>query len=341
VQSLDYNFLKMPLITPDDFSETYSKLKQRGLVFILSKFNLRARSRTMSAFNEWDIEGSNWWMIPEVQQRWNEKISGNRNINISSYISYKYLIGSGKIVSVGCGSCTQELLLAAACPHWTITCIDIAENLITEAKGIAIQQGLTNIEFKVADVVNEPLPVNEYDAVFFHSSLHHFYQVYHFLKNNIKPSLKTNGLIFIFEMTGSNRLQFPKHQLKEINRLLLMIPKAWRKRYKTNRLKKRVTGPGLLRMMLADPSECADSSSILPSLHSLFTIVEEKPIGENLMMLLLKDIAHHFIEEVKEKKELLYEFFRQEDEYLKTNPPDFVFGVYRKEKGLDGNPAPL
>jgi len=54
----------MRYITQDDFIETFSKLKQRGLGFLLSKFSLNESKRTISAFNEWDIEGSNWWMIP-------------------------------------------------------------------------------------------------------------------------------------------------------------------------------------------------------------------------------------------------------------------------------------
>lgn len=320
----------MPLITSDDFSETWSKLKQRGTGFILSKFRLNGKKRTISAFNEWDIEGSNWWMIPAVQERWNEKITGSINTDISTYLAEKYLKGNGKILSVGCGSCTQELKLAALCTKWTVTCVDIAENLITEAKKIANDKGLMNMTFTVMDVTKETIPFNEYDAVFFHSSLHHFSKVYNFLKDKIRPALKKGGLVFIFEFTGANRLQYPPHQLKEINRLLLMIPETWRKRYKTNRLKNKVTGPGILRMFIADPSECADSAAILPALHSLFDIVEEKPVGDNLMMLLLKDIAHNFKGELKEKKDLLEYFFKEEDNYLEKNPADFVFGVYRK-----------
>lgn len=81
----------MRYITQDDFIETFSKLKQRGLGFLLSKFSLNESKRTISAFNEWDIEGSNWWMIPAVQQRWNFLITGSAQLTYEQYLAQKYL----------------------------------------------------------------------------------------------------------------------------------------------------------------------------------------------------------------------------------------------------------
>jgi len=47
--------------------------------------------------------------------------------------------------------------------------------------------------------------------------------------------------------------------------------------------------------MVTDPSECVDSSRILPTLQEEFSPVYEASYGGELLMFVLKDIAHHFI----------------------------------------------
>ena len=64
------------LITLDDFIETYTKLKQRGLGFITSKFNTNELERSKTAFNHLEIQSANWWIIPKVKERWNYIITG-------------------------------------------------------------------------------------------------------------------------------------------------------------------------------------------------------------------------------------------------------------------------
>ncbi len=204
----------MAYLTSDDFRETYSKLKQRGLSFLLSKINVSGERRTLSAFNEKNIEGSNWWMIPAVQERWNKKITGSNIKNYEYYISEKYLLpkGKGRLLSVGCGSCSHELEIAKLCSNWEITCIDIAPNLLDEAKISAKKEQLLNIKFIRKNVLKEEFISDPFDVILFHSSLHHFQKVESFLKNKIYPKLKQNGLLIIHEYVGPNRLQFPKNK---------------------------------------------------------------------------------------------------------------------------------
>jgi SAM-dependent methyltransferase len=334
----------MRYITHDDFIETFSKLKQRGLRFLLSKFSFNQSKRTISAFNEWDIEGSNWWQIPAVQQRWNFLITASPYLSYEQYLADNYFLNkqSGTLLSIGSGSCSHEMELARLCKHWQFHCTDIAGDLLTAAKSLAQQEGIDNIFFYETDVTKQPLPGNAFDIVFFHSSLHHIPHVHQFLSNRILPLLNDEGLIIVNEYAGADRLQYPSQQLKAINGLLKMIPASKRIRYKRKAVKNKVTGPGLWRMILADPSECVDSSSILPALHQLMDTIEEKPMGGNLLMLLFKDIAHHFTGEDAETKALLDVLFKAEDTYLLKNQSDFMFGVYKKnKKGLDRNPAPL
>ena len=69
----------------------------------------------------------------------------------------------------------------------------------------------------------------------------------------------------------------------------------------------------------------------MPSLHNYFNPLIEKYYGGNILMNVLKDISHHFVETNKEKEKILNNLFEFEDDYLKSNKSDFVFGVYQKK----------
>jgi hypothetical protein len=84
-------------------------------------------------------------------------------------------------------------------------------------------------------------------------------------------------------------------------------------------------------MILADPSECIDSANILPSLHKYFNPLVEKGFGGDILMHVLKDISHHFVETNEEKEKILNALFEFEDHYLKSNKSDFIFGIYQKK----------
>lgn len=84
-------------------------------------------------------------------------------------------------------------------------------------------------------------------------------------------------------------------------------------------------------MLLVDPSEAVDSEAIIPSLHEHFKVIEEKKVGWNLLMILLKDIAHNFISDDKEVQSILHTLFEAEDRFIEeTGTSDAIFGVYQK-----------
>lgn len=322
----------MPLITSDDIIETYSKLQQRGANFIFSKFNLNGRSRTLSAFDDHNIEASNWWNIPAIKERWNEKISGDKKVSYENHVLNTYYTSDKdlKMLSIGAGICSHEFNFAKTSKFSQILCVDIAETLLVQAEQRARKENIKSIEFRVADVFQLDLQNHQFDIILFHMSLHHFKEIKTLL-SKVQQWLKPSGRLIINEYVGPNRLQFPKKQIHAINELLSHIPNKWRKRFKTDVLKKRVSGPGKIRMILADPSECVNSNSIVGLIHKQFGVVEEKKIGGNLLALGLKDIAHHFYILDEEKSKLLERIFTIEDEYLKEHESDYLFGIYSNE----------
>lgn len=324
----------MKLITLDDIFDTYPKLNQRGLSFITSKFNINQIERARTAFNHTSISSSNWWIIPAIRKRWNKLVTGSENIDFVDFTVANYLADKKniKMLSLGSGNCNSELKFATYSNFQEITCVDISNVLLNEAADIAKSKELGNIIFKVQDANTFKFPVNYFDVVYFRASLHHFKNIDNLVGIKIKNSLKSNGLLIIDEYVGPNRVQFPRHQIRAINLALSSIPKKFRRRFKLNLYKNKVYGSGLIRMKIADPSECIESEKILPSIHKNYLTVFEASYSGNILMTTLKDISHHFVETTPEKKEIIERLFEFEDNYLEKYSSDFVFGIYLKTK---------
>ena len=323
----------MRLITLDDIIDTYAKANQRGLKFIVSKFNLNEIDRAKTAFNHQTIQASNWWNIPTIKERWKLKVTGNKNLSFEDFTMLNFLNNEQelKMLSLGCGNCASELKFAEYKNFKEITCCDISEIPLHEASKVAKKKHLNNIVFEVQDANTFSFPENYFDVVYFRASLHHFKNIDTLVGKNLKHTLKTNGILIIDEYVGANRNLFPRQQIQAINQAIKLIPREYRKRFNLNFYKNKVTGPGLIRMKIADPSECVESEKILPSIHQNFKTIYEASYGGNILMMALKDIAHHFLELDEEKEKVLKNLFDFEDRYLETNVSDFVFGIYKIE----------
>ena len=324
----------MRLITIDDIIDTYTKLNQRGVSFITSKFNFNEVKRAKTAFNHTHIESSNWWIIPKIKERWNIKVTGDKNLDFIDFTVKTYLTNKQnlKLLSLGSGNCTSELKFASYNNFEEIICTDISEILLTKAEETARKRRLKNIKFIVHNTNTFSFPKNKFDIVYFRASLHHFKNIDKLVSELIKDTLKDNGLLIIDEYVRPNRLQFPKNQIKTINQAIKLIPKKYRKRFKLNLYKNKVSGSGVIRMKIADPSECIESDIILPTIHKNYKTVYEANYGGNILMTALKDIAHHFVELNEEKTQTLNKLFDFEDKYLTNNASDFVFGIYQSKK---------
>jgi ubiquinone/menaquinone biosynthesis C-methylase UbiE len=325
----------MRLLTYDDIFDLYYRLNLKGIRFLGSKLTTNKLGRTRSSFNNDEMQSSNWWNIPEIRNRWNEKITGNAHVHYSQYVYEKYLKNQKNIrlLSPGCGVCTNELRLASYPVFSEISCIDLAEKPLESARKIASEKGYSQFKFIAGDINEMVFSKNYYDLVLFNSSLHHFKNVENLLLKRISDTLKPDGLLLINEYVGPNRLQWSSAQLKTVNELLrTKFPVKYKKRYKSSFLKERVSGPGIIRMRTIDPSEAIDSESIIPALRKGFTTLEEKNPGGNLLMILLKDIAFHFADGDPEALSLLKDLMEIEDDFMKTEKPANIFGIYRKKQ---------
>lgn len=318
-------------ISKGDFIDLYYKIRQKGIDKLFSKIKLSSSSRIKSKWNEYG-HSSDFWIIPEIRERWNLKATGDPKLEYEDYFMNKYLKGKKdlRLLSVGCGSGLRERKFAKHPEFSFLEGTDIADKIVEEAMNEAKKQGFENIKYTAGDFLKLDFENESYDVILFNSSLHHFDNISKLLSEKVKPLLKPEGYLVIFEFVGPTRLQWTKAQLKRMNELLKTIPDRFKRRYQSNALKNHVYRPGLWRMQIIDPSEAIDSASIVPALHEQFKVVEEKKIGWDILHILLKDIAHNFLEKDEETKKVLEYLFNEEDKFIEENgSSDAIFGIYK------------
>ncbi|MFO7791312.1 MAG: class I SAM-dependent methyltransferase [Bacteroidales bacterium] len=319
-------------ISPGDFIDLFYKIRQKGLNVLYSKLHFKHQSRTRSKWNTAE-SSSDFWIIPRIRERWNEKCTGNPDQSYEDYLVSNYLSDAEnlRMLSVGSGTGAKERKFAKHPNFARIDGIDMAEKQIEKARRHASELKMHNIKYITGDFLKHDFPPDTYDLVLFNSSLHHFKDISSLLQNKVKPLLKKDGWLIIFEYVGPNRLQWKREQLELSNKLLKGLPEKYKLRLQSKSVKRHIYRPGMLRMLFVDPSEAVDSEAILPSVHKHFKTVEEKKLGWDITHLLLKDIAHNFLDDDKETRSLLKYIFDEEDKYLsKTGRSDAVFGIYKK-----------
>jgi ubiquinone/menaquinone biosynthesis C-methylase UbiE len=324
----------MAFISFSDFTDLWFKLRERGAGYAARKLVSDAESRIRSTWDDDNLPGSNWWQIDEVRKRWNKLITGNEHLIYPDYVAQTFLAGKYglKMLSIGCGTGQREVEFAKHVCFSAIDAFDIAPRAIDDARKTAQDKKLTNCNFFLGDVYKDEWPPQHYDVVLFHSSLHHFRDINGLLRK-VNAALKPGGLIIINEYVGANRFQFSPVRKKKVSEIYKgQVPVEFKKR-KSGPVKTDVYFPGLLRMIISDPSEAVESASILPVMNRHFRLIEQKNYGGNLLTFILKDIAHHF--NSPGSLPVLQNLFKIEDELMSLEKEsDFVFAVYEKASAV-------
>jgi 2-polyprenyl-3-methyl-5-hydroxy-6-metoxy-1,4-benzoquinol methylase len=175
--------------------------------------------------------GSSWWDAgPEICNRINRNISGNTECDYTTYTLSKYFndkLPLGHCLSLGCGDGELERSLAGQGAFHHCDAYDVSEGSIEMAKKLAKEQGFGNIRYSITDINNITLPLNFYDSVWIQGAFDHFESLEHVCEQ-IKHSLKPDGLLILNEYIGPSRFQFPSRQKEVTNLCLQLLPKRYR-----------------------------------------------------------------------------------------------------------------
>lgn len=295
-----------------------------------------ARKRTCAAWAHTQNPPIHAWEIPALRRRWNLMVSGDARIDHVEYISQRYLSGRNGLVafSPGCGSGGNEMRWAATGLFARIDAIDLSPSRIALARETAARKGLDGIlAFRVGDmktIVGEGI----YDLVIMEGALHHFSPMRPTLER-VRGLLKLGGLLVVNDFVGPSRFQWTAAQLRAANSFLALIPDDYRRRWPDGRVKKRIDAPGRLRMKLADPSEAAESSRILPLLKEMFTTLELKNKGGAIACLVFFEIAQHYVQADETADRILRLCFTTEDLLMDSGQiaSDYILGIFANPAG--------
>lgn len=317
-----------------DFIRVIEKIRQGETSKILRKFlPQKSKSKIEKAWEHNETPPRNWWDIPQVLERWNFLVSGNTSFEIYNYTAQKYFKNKKNLcaISLCSGTGHNEINWAKTNCFEKITGFDLSSERVKAANAFAKAEKLDSVlSFRIDDAVNLKLENQSFDVIIADGALHHLTPLEQIIRDQ-KKALKKNGLFILKDFVGPTRFQWTDAQLNYVNILLNELPIKYKRRWKSNTIKRKHYKPSKLSMILSDPSEAVGSSNILYVLEKHFSLVEMKPMGGTILQLLFNDIAHNFINNDEETIKWINYCFKYEDELLTSNKiySDFIYAVYK------------
>jgi 2-polyprenyl-3-methyl-5-hydroxy-6-metoxy-1,4-benzoquinol methylase len=287
-----------------------------------------------------EAPGTQWVEVPGVLENVNLRATGDVaidwiNHSASLLANFRKPI---KALSVGCGFGRIERRLRRRDFCQLIHGVDVAESAIEAARKTADAEGLQGLTYVVADLNTAEFPIETYDTVYAHASLHHVFRLEH-LFDQIKQTLKPGGLFVVYEYIGPSQMQFPRRDLELADIFLKVIPERYRKLQRRDGTKKKAVRLSLDMMNSSDPSEGIRATEIVPLIASRFEIRHFRYIGGTLLLLIFNEIAGNFKEDDAEIMPLVKALIAL-DNFLIDNavlPSYHVYMVCQKTS----NPLPM
>jgi SAM-dependent methyltransferase len=300
---------------------------------VARKLRSDAQGKTRVAWEQTQDAPIHAWDIPALRRRWNRMVSGDEAVDHVATIAGRYLQGRKGLIafSPGCGGGGNEIRWAGTGIFERIDACDLSAPRIAGAVAMAEREHLSSVvTFSVGDMRSRT-GRELYDLVIAEGALHHFYPMRAALLQ-IKGLLKPGGLLVVNDFVGPSRFQWTPRQLQAANAMLALIPEAYKRRWPDGKVKKNISAPGRLRMRLADPSEAAESSLILPLLAETFTPLELINKGGAIACLVFFEIAHHYIQGGETAERILQLCFDLEDLLMQSGEisSDYILGVFQK-----------
>jgi ubiquinone/menaquinone biosynthesis C-methylase UbiE len=116
-----------------------------------------------------------------------------------------------RVLEAGCGVGAQTVTLARNSPGALITSIDLSEASIAEAKKKVAAAGLTNVEFREADIFELPFEPGSFDHIFVCFVLEHLREPVAALRA-LKDLLRPEGTITVIEGDHGSAYFYPESE---------------------------------------------------------------------------------------------------------------------------------
>ncbi len=217
-----------------------------------------------------------WWESKEIIRHINKKVCGlaldgfNQGLVYKLQHTYASKIPFGRALSVGCGSAYKEISLLRQNIVQHFDLYELSEVRIHAALANVKKFGLQKrVTIHQTDFFSTNVSANTYDFVHWDNALHHMLDV----PNAVKVShdvLNPGGVFFMNDFVGANRFQWSDIELSYVNRFRALLPPELFYTDKNQYIPVNIGRPSIDKMIQADPSEAADSESIIPAVKNFF-----------------------------------------------------------------------
>lgn len=294
------------------------------------------RLKNFRAGRHWSGQSANqvskrvrWWQSPTIIAHINRNICGEPIARIGGGVCKlieQRFPGQvfARAVSIGCGHGAKEIEYVKSGLVEEFHLYELSKLRVEEGRRLAAQAGVADrVAFYNEDGLNRRQP-GAFDMVYWSGSLHHMLDVDMAISWS-REALRPGGLFVMDDFVGPDRMQWSDRMLKYASWVRRSLPARYMKspHRSGESLPVRAKKPNRVRLILKDPTECADSSRIIPCLRKWFPDAEIKLTGGAIYHLALNDVLHN-IDEVDDKA-LLEKLMRIDD--LCTRLGEFHYGV--------------
>lgn len=242
-----------------------------------------------------------WWHSPYLNKKICERYTGILFPSLIQADIYmlKQAMGERKAaraISVACGIGAKEMALVKEGLVQDFDLFEVSDQRIMEGTQKSAALGIENrIQFHKEDAFKKEF-TDAYDSVFWHHALHHMFDTREAILWS-KNILKKGGILYMNDYVGMNRLQWSDRSVDLANRIRSILPDKYFCREGKSPFPRDVRVIQKEKLMKEDPSECADSENIIPSLISVFGNARIKLLGGVVYHLTLNDILANISEE--------------------------------------------
>lgn len=242
-----------------------------------------------------------WWHHPRILAHINRTICGKPLAGFTDGMierikNHPAFNGGGKAISIGCGNGAKEMSLIEHRAAQSFDLYDISEERTRQGKKLAMEKRIADrVRFLKYSPMNNDVSEGCYDLVYWDNSLHHMQDV-HVAVLWSKKVLKMGGIFAMNDFVAPTRCQWTKFNLDIVAALRAILPPRLMENRKNPGTAYPVTvdRPSLDWLMKNDPSEAADSGSILDAVRKYFPDASITLTGGCVYHLCLNDILANF-----------------------------------------------
>jgi SAM-dependent methyltransferase len=239
-----------------------------------------------------------WWDSPMlrglVDMDWCESTGCLTSGEYIRKVTGKHSLGTG--ISIGCGAAEDEITLLECGVLDKLIICDISDEQLNRAEAFARSRGVdTNRLIRRNHVdFDAPLP-EKVDLFYWRQSLHHMLDT----ERTIlwcRDNLSESGAIYCHDACPPNYMQWDEEVLHWVELYRSALPRAYLKSPFVDQdyLPTRPDVPDVDYWRSVDPTECADSASIVPALRKHAPSGEIIFLGGCIYALALNDILDNF-----------------------------------------------